>query len=152
MYRQNKQTYLHKSRWICACRRINDKEDSKCAFCGEPRPDKIKKGEARVKSSRCEYNGKWFQSVKERDYAMELDFRIKAGEVREWKHQHKIEIIVENKKICSYYIDFLVILKDGSRQYAEVKGFETQLWQLKWRLCMALKDKIDPHAEWIVIK
>jgi hypothetical protein len=34
----------------------------------------------------------------------------------------------------------------------EVKGFPTPLWELKWKLCMALKDKIESGAEWIVVK
>lgn len=138
-------------RWICSCKRINDKEDEKCAFCGEPKPEK-KKGEPRIKSSRCFYNGEWYQSKLEMKYAQELDFRKAAGEVLEWKRQHKIEIRVNSVKICNYFIDFVVTLKDGSKQYAEVKGMEQELWRLKWKLCMAMKDQIEPGAEWIVIK
>jgi hypothetical protein len=150
-YLQTRPSNQQKKNWICRCGRKNDNDDLKCAFCREPKPEKVK-GQPRVKSSRCFYDGRWYQSKKEMEYAQELDFRVKAGEVLEWKPQHKIEIIVEGKKICNYFIDFLITLKDGSRVYAEVKGWESQLWVQTWKLCMALKDQIDPGAEWIVIK
>lgn len=143
-------------RWICSCRKINDPEDQKCAFCGEPKPTgkkKVKDPEnARIKSTRTDYNGMWFQSKLEANYAKQLDFRIKAGEVKEWKKQHKIEIKVNGVKICNYYIDFVVTLADDSIQYVECKGMEQETWKLKWRLCMALKDEIAPGVEWVVIK
>lgn len=147
--------FKKEKRWICACKRINDPEDERCAFCREPRPTKSDKKDpsnARIKSSRTDYNGMWFQSKLEANYAMQLDFRIKAGEVKEWKRQHKIQIIVNGVKICNYFIDFVVTLADGSIQYVEVKGMEQEVWRLKWKLCMALKDKIAPGVEWIVVK
>lgn len=103
-------------------------------------------------AQRTDYNGMWFQSKMEANYAMQLDFRIKAGEVLSWKRQVKIDLKVNGVHICNYYIDFLVTLKDGSRQYVEVKGMEMEVWKLKWKLCMALKEEIDPGAEWIVVK
>lgn len=144
-------TRLNRSRrWICACKRINDKDDEKCAFCGEP---KKKKGEARYNVARGgNYNGRWYQSQLEIKYAQELDFRMKAGEVIDWKPQHRIEIKVNGVKICNYYIDFRVVLKDGSVQMVETKGPEQETWKLKWRLCMALKEEIEPGAEWLVVK
>lgn len=151
-YRQLRPTNLHKKKWICACGRKNDKQDEKCAFCGEAKPEK-EKGQPRIKSSRCMYGNRWFQSKKEMEYAKELDFRKKAGDVMDWKPQHKLELKVNGVKVCNYIIDFFVTLKDGSHQYVEVKGgFETELWRLKWKLTMALKEQIDPGADWIVIK
>lgn len=150
-----KTRFKKEKRWICVCKRINDPEDERCAFCREPRPTKSDKKDpsnARIKSSRTDYNGMWFQSKLEANYAMQLDFRIKAGEVKEWKRQHKIEIIVNDIKICNYFIDFVVTLANGSVQYVEVKGMEQEVWRLKWKLCMALKDQIAPGVEWIVVK
>jgi hypothetical protein len=148
--------FKKEKRWICShCKRINDKEDEKCAFCREPKPEKWSgkdPNNARIKSSRTDYNGMWFQSKLEANYAKELDFRIKAGEVREWRRQVKIEIKVNGIKICNYFIDFVVTLKDGSQQYVECKGMEQEVWRLKWKLCMALKDEIAPGVEWIVVK
>lgn len=143
-------------RWICSCKRINDKEDEKCAFCGSPKPTKKESGKnpanARITSTRTDYNGMWFQSKLEANYAKQLDFRIKAGEVKEWKRQYKIEIKVNGIKICNYFIDFMVTMKDGSIQMVEIKGMEQEVWRLKWKLCMAMKEEIMPGAEWLVIK
>lgn len=146
--------FKKEKRWICSCKRINDKEDEKCAYCGEPKPTKENKdpNNARIKSTRTDYNGMWFQSKLEANYAKQLDWRIKAGEVKEWKRQHKIDIKVNGVHICNYYIDFVVTLKDGSQQFIEVKGMEQEIWRLKWKLCMAMKNEIAPGIEWIVVK
>lgn len=144
--------FKKETRWICQhCVRKNDKEDSVCAFCREPKSVK-KADNARIKSTRTDYNGMWFQSKLEANYAKQLDWRIQAGEVKEWKRQHKIEIKVNGVKICNYFIDFVVTLSDGSQQFVEVKGMEQEVWRLKWKLCMALKDEIAPGVEWIVVK
>lgn len=150
-YYQLRQTNLHKKMWICRCGRKNDKEDEKCAFCGEPKPEKVK-DQPRIKSSRCMYNGRWYQSKKEMEYAKELDFRKKAGDVMDWRPQYKVGLEVNGTKICSYYVDFWVMLKDGSEQLIEVKGFETQLWRIKKRLLVALLPEINPNAEYMVVK
>ena len=145
--------FKKEKRWICSCKRINDKEDEKCAYCGSVRPTNSKsKNDPRIKSTRTDYNGMWFQSKLEANYAKQLDWRIKAGEVKEWKRQYKIDIKVNGVHICNYYIDFVVTLKDGSQQFIEVKGMEQEVWRLKWKLCMALKNEIAPGVEWIVVK
>lgn len=149
--------FKKEKRWICQhCKRINDNEDTNCTFCRDAKPtkDDSKKdpNNTRIKSTRTDYNGMWFQSKLEANYAKQLDWRIMAGEVLEWKRQQKIEIKVNGVKICNYYIDFVVTLKDGSQQYIEVKGMEQEVWRLKWKLCMALKNEIAPGVEWIVVK
>lgn len=98
------------------------------------------------------YNGKAYHSKKEAAYAQELDIRKQAGDIKGWKGQRKIEIWVNGVRICNYYIDFEVTHNDDSIELVEVKGFETDLWRLKWKLCMALKDEIEPGAEWTVVK
>lgn len=150
-YLQLKQTYTHKKQWICSCGRKNDKEDERCAFCRQAKPEKVK-GQPRVRSSRCMYDGRWYQSKKEMEYAKELDFRKKAGDVMDWTPQYKVRLEVNGVFICSYYVDFRVILPDGSVQLVEVKGFEAQLWRIKKKLILALLKEIDPDAEYIVVK
>jgi hypothetical protein len=39
-------------------------------------------------------------------------------------------------------MDFKVVLSDGTIEMHEVKGAETPLWRMKWRLAIAL------HPEW----
>jgi hypothetical protein len=77
-------------------------------------------------------------SKKEATKAFELDLLIKAGEILEWKRQVKISLDVNGYHICNYYVDFEVLWKDGTKEYVEIKGFETDLWRMKWRLFEAL--------------
>lgn len=98
------------------------------------------------------YNGRTYHSIREANHAEELDWRIKAGEIKEVIPQHKIDLKVAGVHICNYYIDFKVILKDDSVEYHEVKGFETETWRLKWKLFEALLDEIDKGAALIIIK
>lgn len=86
------------------------------------------------------YNGYNYDSIKEAEYAMQLDWLKKAGEVEKWERQHKIDIRVNGQHICNYYIDFKVYYIDGHIEYHEVKGFETDLWRIKWRFVNALYD------------
>ena len=34
----------------------------------------------------------------------------------------------------------------------EVKGFETDVWRLKWKLTEALLDELEPNAKLILVK
>lgn len=74
---------------------------------------------------------------------MNLDWRIKAGEVTKWVPQVKIELVVNGCHIADYIIDFMVELSDGSVEYHEVKGKELQLWKLKWELTKAIYPDIN---------
>lgn len=98
------------------------------------------------------YNGRTYHSIKEATLAEELDWRKKAGEISEIIPQFKIDLKVNGKHITNYYVDFKVILSDGTIQFIECKGFETPEWQLKWKLTEALIDEIEPGAELIVVK
>lgn len=98
------------------------------------------------------YNGRTYHSIREANHAEELDWRIKAGEIKEVIPQFKIELRVNEVHICNYFIDFKVILKDGSTEYHEVKGFETDVWRLKWKLFEALIDEIDKGSQLLIIK
>lgn len=98
------------------------------------------------------YNGRKYDSMKEANYARDLDWRIQAGEILEVIPQYKIDLRVNGRHICNYYMDFKVVLKDGQVQYHEVKGMELPLWQMKWRILEAIIDEIEPGAEMILIK
>lgn len=99
-----------------------------------------------------QYNGRTYDSIREANHAEELDWRIKAGEIKEVIPQFKISLDVNGKHICNYYVDFKVVLTDGSVEFQEVKGMVLPLWQMKWKLLEALIDEIEPGAELIVIK
>lgn len=111
-----------------------------------------KKSSNKFKAVKQEYNGNWFHSKGEAAYCQELDWRIKAGEIKSYERQVKIELNVNGVHICNYYVDFKVINKHGGVEYHEYKGFVTMEWQIKWRLFQALINEIDKGAELIVIK
>lgn len=98
------------------------------------------------------YNGRLYDSIKEANYARDLDWRIKAKEIKEVIPQYKIDLKVNGKHICNYYVDFKVIMSDGSIQFHEVKGLILPIWQMKWNLLQALINEIEPGAELLVIK
>lgn len=98
------------------------------------------------------YNGRKYDSIREATHAEELEWRKKAGEIKEIIPQFKISLDINGQHITNYYVDFKVITKTDSIEFHEVKGFETEVWRLKWKLCQALRDDIEKGAEWIVIK
>lgn len=94
------------------------------------------------------YNGHTYHSMKEANYAAELDIRVKVGELDHWERQVPIELRVNDQKICTYTIDFVEYDTRGNVMYTEIKGFETAEWRLKWKLF----DAIHPEWEKQVIK
>lgn len=94
------------------------------------------------------YNDRYYDSALEANYAFELDVRKKVGEINEIIPQYKISLDIDGNHIANYYIDFKVILSDGTIEMHEVKGAETQLWRLKWKLAIALY----PEYKFVLIK
>lgn len=94
------------------------------------------------------YKGIKYDSKMEAKYAKLLDLLVKSGEVENVERQHKIELIVNGKKICNYIIDFKVYYSDGNVEYHEVKGVETALFKLKWKLSKVLY----PDYKFVLIK
>lgn len=99
-------------------------------------------------NKKTEYNGIYYDSIKEADYARELDLRVKAGELTHWERQVPIDLVVNGQKVCTYKIDFVEYWTNGSIVYVEIKGFETPEWKLKWKLF----DALEPELEKVVIK
>lgn len=99
-----------------------------------------------------EYGGIKYDSKLEAKIAQDLDWKLKAKEIKSWKRQVKIPLRVNGVLICNYYVDFFYIDKNDTHVYAEAKGMELPLWQLKWKLFTALINEIDMGAELIVLK
>lgn len=98
------------------------------------------------------YAGMWFDSTGEMNYYQELEWRRKAGEIKDIECQVKIPLDVNGVHITNYYIDFVVTHNDGSHEYIEFKGMEMPLWKMKWNLLTALMDEIDPGSEMTLVK
>jgi hypothetical protein len=84
------------------------------------------------------YNGRRYDSKLEASYAMQLDWMKKAGQVKKWIPQYKIDLRINDVHIANYYIDFKVIYTSGHVEYWEVKGFVTNVWKLKYAMAKAI--------------
>ena len=103
------------------------------------------------------FNGRSYHSKKEAAYAQDLYLLQKAGEITEIIPQFKLELNVNGLHICNYYMDFVTIDNEGKQTLHEVKGFETPLWRLKFKLTQALIPtgeipKVDKDAKLLLIK
>ena len=83
-------------------------------------------------------DGVLYDSAAERDYAARLELEHKTGRIKAWHRQSTIHLEVNEVIVCKIVADFLVIHNDKSYEYIEVKGHETALWKLKYKLLKAL--------------
>lgn len=93
------------------------------------------------------YNGISYHSQLEANYAAELDFRLKAKDIKAWERQVRLDLKVNGYHIANYYIDFIVHYADGSREFTEIKGMELDLWKLKWKILEATFDDFKKHPD-----
>jgi hypothetical protein len=81
---------------------------------------------------RCEYNGYAYDSKFEAQVSMELDFRLKAKDIKAWDRQFVVEL--RNPKtgqlLRRHKVDFRIHHHDGNFELLEVKGFETRDWRM----------------------
>lgn len=92
-------------------------------------------------AKKTEYNGSVYHSKLESAYAEELDWRIKAKEIKGWERQIKLDLKVNGIHITNYYMDFVINHHDGSKEYVECKGMALPLWKMKWSLLEAVFDQ-----------
>lgn len=105
-------------------------------------------------SNSTQFQGITYHSKLEAAYAEELELRRMAKDIKSWDRQVKLELKVNGYPIGNYYIDFIVTHNDGSREFVEVKGFETEVWKMKWRILEATFDdfKESPDDRLTVVK
>ena len=79
-----------------------------------------------------------FASRKEAKYAQQLEWEKMdpKGNVLDYTRQFPIHL-----PGCRYVVDFMVLHRDGTVTFVEVKGFETEVWKLKYRALRELR----PH-------
>lgn len=82
--------------------------------------------------------GRIYDSKKEARYSEQLELRKMAGEISEIHPQYCLRLDLNGKHICKYYVDFMVVLSNGNIEYHEVKGFETDVWRIKWKMALAI--------------
>lgn len=87
--------------------------------------------------------GRQYDSKKEAGYAQTLELLRLAKEVIEVRPQVSLQLFAYGRKVCVYRMDFVVKTADKCFRFDEVKGFETPLWGLKWKLLEANIDQPD---------
>lgn len=96
---------------------------------------------SKYKNKRIQYNGVWYQSKKEAKYAINLDWKIKSGEIIRWERQVKFSIDVQSIHICNYYADFKVFYHGLNVRYIDCKGYKKgvaySIFELKKKLVKA---------------
>ena len=102
-------------------------------------------------AKKIDYNGQRFDSKGEAGYCEQLDWRIKAGEIKGYERQVKIPLKVNGVLICNYIADFVVTDKHGAKEIHEYKGLLLPLFTLKWKLLQALQHEIFPEGVELII-
>lgn len=92
-------------------------------------------------SRRTDYHGSSYMSKKEAEYAWELDMRKNGGDIKNWEKQVKLSLDVNGVHIANYYMDFIIEHNDGSFEAVEIKGYETDVWKMKWKMAQALYEE-----------
>ena len=93
-----------------------------------------------------------YDSRKEVEYAMELDLRVRVGEIKSWRPQVNIPLHVSGRKVCTYRLDFEVTHNDDTIELVEVKGFATPLWRLKWKIFEAEYEVEHPEVKRLLVR
>lgn len=89
-------------------------------------------------------DGITYHSKLEAGYADELRIRLMGKDIKSWDRQVKLDLKVNGMHITNYYIDFVITHNDDSKEFVEVKGFETEVWKMKWKI---LEATFDDHKE-----
>ena len=85
-------------------------------------------------------DGRTFDSKAEAAYYQELKLRLKAGDIKGFSCQPRIPLLPgftkRGRKIrpMTYIADFKITHNDGSIEYVDVKGVETEAFKLKRKL------------------
>lgn len=138
----------------------SDSREMVC-ICGEPKCDASGKKRAKFHNKGTEYNGVIYDSQLEMRIAVDLDWRLKAKDIKSWDRQIKIAFVICPKcsrltashcpdhpderqfSLANYWVDFRVHHKNGDTEYIEGKGFEMGEWKMKWRMMEAVYGRIE---------
>lgn len=138
-FQKNRSTHNHRyfvdantGTMICMCGKLKDAKD-------QPKN--------KYRNIPNEYKGHIYDSKFEADCAADLDWRCAIGEVMSWTRQNKLDLKVNGQHITNYYIDFIALLPDGSREFIEAKGMALDVWKIKWRLLEATFNDFKEHPD-----
>lgn len=90
------------------------------------------------------FNGIKYDSGFEANYGQELELRKKAKDIKDFETHIKIPLEVNGYHITNYFIDFIIYHNDETKEYVETKGYQTEVWKMKWKIfCALYEDKPD---------
>ena len=100
----------------------------------------IKKA-SKLRNAKVEYDGKKFDSKKERDHYIKLKYRERAGEISNLECQKVLRLEVNGKLVCKFKPDFYFI-ENGKEVYHDAKGYKGgdrwAIYRIKVKLLEAL--------------
>ena len=101
---------------------------------------------------RTKVGGRTYHSKGEATYASRLAWRMKAGEIIEIVPQYRIDLKIYGKHWRYYIVDFRIVLKSGTIEYHEFKGYATEEFKMKWDLLNILKEQLlEPGSKLVLI-
>jgi hypothetical protein len=81
-------------------------------------------------------------------YCDQLKLEKNQKIIQDYEVQKNISLDVNGYHICNHRVDFLILDKDDNYEVREFKGFETDVWNIKYKLFEAL----FPDIKYIIIK
>lgn len=84
------------------------------------------------------FGGYRYRSKAEADYAANLEVRLDAKDIKAWERAPSFPLIVNGKRCGRYTPDFLVTLRDGTRDLIEVKGWAARDFAFRLKVFEAL--------------
>lgn len=84
-----------------------------------------------------------FASKAEARRFMQLAQLEAAGQITDLELQPAFPLVVLGQKVCTYKADFKYKEKDGKTVVEDVKGMETPVFRLKWKLTQILYPSYD---------
>lgn len=101
------------------------------------------------------YNGYHYDSGFEANYAMQLDWRLKATDsnrIKAWDRQFPVHIIYHRNTLLTTKVDFRIHHMDGSFELVECKGFITPDYPLKKKLITMMWIPDHPNYRYTVVR
>ena len=89
---------------------------------GAPSPPQREKRRNKYNARKTEYNGHIYDSAHEAQIAQQMDFRLRAGEIRGWIPQVEFNLPGSVK----YRADFVVLRNDGRYDVVDAKSEATR--------------------------
>jgi hypothetical protein len=84
------------------------------------------------------FSGTAFGSSFEAGDALAYEKLLKAGQIKAWRPHVDVPLVVNGFLVTTYQIDFEIIHLDDTIEYVEAKGVRSAVWQMKWKLFLAL--------------